>query len=128
MSAGLILELASTLGSTKSVILSIDNHRSNLVWGMSGCKPISCVPLKTIKSVENGFSTRIENSKAFDEDQSVKSKAFTIALKHEAVTFIAPSELERDSLVTGFKERLFASISGFVCFFFSSDIYSFVIQ
>ena len=40
ISAGLILELASTLGSTKSVILSIDQHRSNLVWGVSGsnCK------------------------------------------------------------------------------------------
>ena len=112
ISAGLILELASTLGSTKSVILSIDQHRSNLVWGVSGSKPIACVPLKTIKSVENGFSARIESSKAFEEDPTVKTRAFTIALKHEAVSFIAPSELERESLVTGFKERLFSSISG----------------
>ena len=98
VSAGISLLLASSLGSTRAVTVTLIEDL--LTWGKPCSKSISSIKLRAIKDIVKGTSM-----KAY-LDSEIYQRSFTFSLKNESVTFIAPTSIERDALFNGFKSLL----------------------
>lgn len=104
---GISLLLATVIGSTKEVIVVIQN--STLTWRMQSSssqraspKPIGSVSLRTILNIEMGMSKKLDSLYI----EEIHRRSFTIHLRKESVSFIAPTTIERDALFNGFKSLL----------------------
>ena len=100
MSTGLSLLLATALGSTRTVTVTITGDILN--WGVPSSKPLGVVALATIKDIKKGVSDKL--LKFFD--LPMQERSITLLLKNDSVSFVAPTSLERDALFNNFKALL----------------------
>ena len=102
MQGGMRLLAATSMGPTRTVIVVTDGD--NLSWGIPNSKPVMSVSLSNIAKVRAGMPPKIQKSFL----QSDIDRSFNLVLKGDskAVTFLAPTSLERNALVQGFQSLL----------------------
>ena len=102
ISYGIKLLLASSIGSTKSVLLIADGHQ--ISWGLENSKPLASYLITKISHVSKDMP--IKYLKSFKGNDYERSFTIYFGSESQSVSFLAPSSLERDALLTGFQSML----------------------
>jgi hypothetical protein len=102
MAEGVCLKVATSVGVTRSVTLTINDSR--LLWGPPGANKLLTLSISEIDQIILGLPSNLVDVYKSSDNEC----AFHIATRNtlKPVSFIAGSGLERDAIIRGFKSLI----------------------